>query len=128
MADVGSGGLYRRLVGPLLSRDEGADAEQLSQLTLQALGQVSLRRHWPLVNTTLAGLAAELQRPDLRLEQTLFGCRFQNPVGLAAGFDKNAEAVDGALKLGFGFVEVGGVTPMRVTGHDGRRLIAETLA
>ncbi len=35
-----------------------------------------------------------------------------NPVGLAAGYDKNAEAIDGLLNLGFGFVEVGSVTPL----------------
>jgi len=86
----GTGALYSRFVGPLLASDDGADAEQLSQLTLTALGQASLRRDWPLVSGALAGLAAELQRPDRRLEQTLFGCRFANPVGLAAGFDKNA--------------------------------------
>ena len=122
MADVGSGGLYRRLVGPLLSRDEGADAEQLSQLTLQALAQVSLRRHWPLVNTTLAGLAAELQRPDLRLEQTLFGCRFQNPVGLAAGFDKNAVAAGIWHLFGFGFAELGTITWHAQPGNPKPRL------
>ena len=59
--------LYGRLVGPLLGRDDGADAEQLSQLTLTALAQASLRRQWPLVSGALACLGAELQRPDPRL-------------------------------------------------------------
>ena len=122
MADVGSGGLYRRFVGPLLSRDDGADAEQLSQLTLQALAQVSLRRQWPLVNTTLAGLGAELQRPDLRLEQTLFGCRFRNPVGLAAGFDKNAVAAGIWHLFGFGFAELGTITWHAQPGNPRPRL------
>jgi hypothetical protein len=67
MAEAGTGALYQRFVGPLLSRDDGADAEQLSQLTLTALGQASLRRHWPLVSGSLAGLGAQLQRRDLRL-------------------------------------------------------------
>ena len=40
------------------------------------------------------------------------GKDFDNPLGLAAGFDKNAEVIDGSLNLGFGFVEVGTVTPM----------------
>ncbi|MDA1247388.1 MAG: dihydroorotate dehydrogenase (quinone), partial [Cyanobacteria bacterium] len=84
-AGSSTGALYERLVAPLLSRDDGADAEQLSSFTLTALAQASLRRQWPLVSGALAGLAAELQRPDPRLEQTLFGCRFSNPVGLAAG-------------------------------------------
>ena len=105
-----TGALYQRLLGPLLSRDEGADAEQLSQLTLTALGQASLRRTWPIVSGALAGLAAELQHPDPRLEQSLFGCRFANPVGLAAGFDKNGVAAAIWHLFGFGFAEVGTVT------------------
>jgi dihydroorotate dehydrogenase len=40
-----------------------------------------------------------------------------NPIGLAAGFDKNAEAVDGALDLGFGIVEIGSVTPVPQSGN-----------
>ena len=122
MADVATGALYQRFVGPLLSRDDGADAEQLSQLTLQALGQASLRRHWPLVSGSLAGLAAELQRRDLRLEQTLFGCRFQNPVGLAAGFDKNAVAAGIWHLFGFGFAELGTITWHSQPGNPRPRL------
>jgi dihydroorotate dehydrogenase len=74
------------------------------------------------VNTTLAGLAAELQRPDLRLEQTLFGCRFQNPVGLAAGFDKNAVAAGIWHLFGFGFAELGTVTWHPQPGNPRPRL------
>lgn len=122
MADVATGALYQRFVGPLLSRDDGADAEQLSQLTLQALGQASLRRHWPLVSGSLAGLGAELQRRDLRLEQTLFGCRFQNPVGLAAGFDKNAVAAGIWHLFGFGFAELGTITWHSQPGNPRPRL------
>lgn len=122
MAEIGTGALYQRFVGPLLSRDEGADAEQLSQLTLQALGQASLRRNWPLVNSSLAGLGAELEVRDLRLEQTLFGCRFRNPVGLAAGFDKNAVAAGIWHVFGFGFAEVGTVTWHAQPGNPKPRL------
>jgi len=122
MAEAGTGALYRRFVGPLLSRDDGADAEQLSQVTLQLLAQASLRRHWPLLSTTLAGLGAELQRRDLRLEQTLFGCRFQNPVGLAAGFDKNAVAAGIWHLFGFGFAELGTVTWHGQAGNPRPRL------
>jgi dihydroorotate dehydrogenase len=122
MAELGTGALYQRFVGPLLSRDEGADAEQLSQLTLQALGQASLRRNWPLVSGSLAGLGAELEVRDLRLEQTLFGCRFRNPVGLAAGFDKNAVAAGIWHLFGFGFAEVGTVTWHAQPGNPKPRL------
>ncbi|MCP9816636.1 quinone-dependent dihydroorotate dehydrogenase [Synechococcus sp. GreenBA-s] len=118
----GTGSLYRRFVGPLLAQDEGADAEQLSQLTLTLLGQASLRRGWPLVAGSLAGLGAELQRRDVRLEQTLFGCRFPNPVGLAAGFDKNAVAAGIWHLFGFGFAELGTVTWHAQPGNPRPRL------
>lgn len=114
--------LYRRWVGPLLARDDGADAEQLTQLTLTALGLASRRRHWPLVSGSLAGLGAELQRPDLRLEQTLFGCRFANPLGLAAGFDKNAVAAGIWHLFGFGFAELGTITWHGQPGNPRPRL------
>ena len=113
---------YRRFVGPLLLKDEGADAERLSQLTLATLAQVSLRRDWPLVRDTLQGLATELQVRDARLEQTLFGCRFSNPLGLAAGFDKNGVAAGLWDRFGFGFAELGTVTWQAQAGNPRPRL------
>ena len=56
------------------------------------------------------------------LSMTVAGLTFQNPVGLAAGFDKNAEVVDQVLTLGFGFVEVGTLTPRPQRGNDKPRL------
>jgi dihydroorotate dehydrogenase len=117
-----TGSLYQRWVAPLLGQDEGADAEQLSRLTLAALGAASTRRHWPLVSGSLAGLGAELQRRDPRLEQTLFGCRFANPVGLAAGFDKNGVAAGVWHQFGFGFAELGTVTWHGQPGNPRPRL------
>ncbi|WP_094587439.1 quinone-dependent dihydroorotate dehydrogenase [Synechococcus sp. BO 8801] len=119
---VGTGALYARFVEPLLRRDDGADAEQLSRLTLLALGQASLRRRWPLVSGSLEGLGAELQRRDPRLEQTLFGCRFTNPVGLAAGFDKNGVAAAIWHRFGFGFAELGTITWQPQQGNPRPRL------
>ena len=46
------------------------------------------------------------------MEFNLFDSKFINPIGLAAGFDKNAEAIKGEFDLGFGFVELGTVTPI----------------
>jgi dihydroorotate dehydrogenase len=54
---------------------------------------------------------------DRRLEKEVFGLKFNNPVGLAAGFDKNAELISEMADLGFGFVEVGTVTPLPQPGN-----------
>ena len=54
---------------------------------------------------------------DPKLQQTLLGMDFSNPVGLAAGFDKNATAVRAWAALGFGFAEVGTVTPLSQPGN-----------
>lgn len=62
-------------------------------------------------------------RPDdAKLAVRAFGLNFPNPLGLAAGFDKNAEAPDALLRLGFGFVEVGTVTPRPQGGNPRPRL------
>ncbi|HEY5047825.1 MAG TPA: quinone-dependent dihydroorotate dehydrogenase [Rhizomicrobium sp.] len=59
---------------------------------------------------------------DARLAISVLGLRFPNPLGLAAGFDKDAEVPDAMLKLGFGFVECGTVTPLPQTGNQRPRL------
>lgn len=69
------------------------------------------------------GLVPKENRPDPHvLEVTVWGRTFSNPVGLAAGFDKNAEAVEGLLGMGFGFVEVGSVTPVPQEGNPRPRV------
>jgi len=57
-----------------------------------------------------------------KLERTLMGLKFKNPVGLAAGFDKNAELIDEFATLGFGFIEIGTVTPKGQEGNPKPRL------
>jgi dihydroorotate dehydrogenase len=59
---------------------------------------------------------------DKRLAVRVFGLNFPNPIGLAAGFDKNAEAPDALLRAGFGFVEVGTITPLPQPGNPRPRL------
>lgn len=59
---------------------------------------------------------------DLRLERDLFGLHFENPVGLAAGFDKNASMFNDLAYCGFGFIEVGTVTPKGQPGNEKPRL------
>ncbi|MCI0922355.1 quinone-dependent dihydroorotate dehydrogenase [Sphingobacterium rhinopitheci] len=59
---------------------------------------------------------------DPRLEREVFGLKFKNPVGLAAGFDKNAEYIEDMAKFGFGFIEIGTVTPKPQPGNDKPRM------
>lgn len=63
---------------------------------------------------------------DAILRQRLWGLDFLNPVGLAAGFDKHGEVPDAVLDLGFGFVEIGGVTPLPQPGNPRPRLFRLT--
>ncbi len=70
-----------------------------------------------------SGLAPRVTVPrDKRLHVSCFGLDFPNPLGLAAGFDKNAEVPDAMLAQGFGFVEIGSVTPRPQAGNDRPRL------
>ena len=61
---------------------------------------------------------------NLRTE--FLGLDFKNPIGLAAGFDKDGEAIDGLRKLGFGFVEIGSVTPYPQPGNAPPRVFRLT--
>nr|CAG4640983.1 EOG090X08P9 [Eulimnadia texana] len=60
------------------------------------------------------------------LTTTVWGENFENPVGIAAGFDKHAEAVHGLHKMGFGFVEIGSVTPLPQPGNEKPRVFRLT--
>ncbi len=62
------------------------------------------------------------QITDKRLERKVFGLTFKNPVGLAAGFDKNAALYNELANFGFGFIEIGTVTPKAQTGNPKKRL------
>ncbi|PID35756.1 MAG: dihydroorotate dehydrogenase (quinone) [Rhodobacterales bacterium] len=84
------------------------DPEQAHKLALLAL------------KTGAVPLSGEVTSP--RLETTLAGLTLSNPVGLAAGFDKDAEAVDALCRAGFGFVEVGAITPRAQPGNEKPRL------
>lgn len=92
------------LLRPLIFR---IPAEPAHRLTIKALGL-----NQP---TTLAA-------PTPSLAQRVAGIAFPNPVGMAPGFDKNAEVPDAMLGLGFGFVEVGTVTPKPQEGNPKPRL------
>lgn len=81
-------------------------------------------------NMTLRALKTGILRPCSTfksdcLKQTLFGLDFANPIGLSAGFDKNAEVIAPILKLGFGFTEVGTVTPLPQNGNPKPRIFRD---
>ncbi|KAM4614581.1 dihydroorotate dehydrogenase (quinone), mitochondrial [Discoglossus pictus] len=79
--------------------------------------------HTLSVKVLSLGLVPQCKHHDSdKLEVKLLGHKFRNPVGLAAGFDKHAEAVDGLFKLGFGFVEIGSVTPNPQEGNPKPRV------
>ena len=96
--------LYEKILAPLLFR---LDAETAHNGALRLLRSANSR---PWLQALLAG---HDPAPDPRLEQTLCGMRFRNPIGLAAGVDKNGIAAAALAALGFGFVTVGSVTPGR---------------
>ena len=69
---------------------------------------------------------AHSPRYDLRLRTSVAGIAFDNPLGMAAGYDKNAEVPDALLRLGFGFAEVGTVTPLPQSGNPKPRIFRLT--
>ncbi|TYT62985.1 quinone-dependent dihydroorotate dehydrogenase [Natrialba swarupiae] len=86
-----------------------------------ALGKQALRAVQSTYPTR-AAVSYAYQYDHPALEVDAFGTRFPNPVGVAAGFDKNAEVTHALESLGFGFVEIGTVTPYAQTGNDRPRL------
>ncbi|HKU97925.1 MAG TPA: quinone-dependent dihydroorotate dehydrogenase [Vineibacter sp.] len=96
---------WYRLVDPLLAR---IDAESAHRLAINAL------------RSGLLPVARGVDDPVLAT--TAWGQPFPNPIGLAAGFDKNAEVPDAMLRTGFGFVEIGTVTPRPQPGNERPRL------
>lgn len=85
------------------------------------------KAHGLAIKALKAGLIpASGGQDDPILAQTLWGRNFPNPVGLAAGFDKNAEVADAMLEQGFGFVEIGSVTPRPQPGNPRPRLFRLT--
>ena len=97
-------------------RSYGAVRPLLHMLTPEAAHGVAI---WALKNG-FAGRADEADDPLLATR--VWGLSFPNPIGLAAGFDKDAEVMNAMLALGFGFVEAGSVTPLPQPGNPKPRL------
>jgi dihydroorotate dehydrogenase len=88
-------------------------AHRISMNGLHAASSLPFLKHW---------IAHQFQYPSTRLKKTILGLEFPNPVGLGAGFDKNAEHLDVLALLGFGFIEIGTVTPLAQAGNPAPRL------
>lgn len=78
--------------------------------------------HRATIRALKTGLGPRGRHDDPRLAMTLAGLKLTSPVGLAAGFDKNAEVPDAMLRAGFGFVECGTVTPLSQAGNPKPRV------
>lgn len=101
----------------------GPRAPLSERLALRALRALDPERaHGLAVLALKAGLGPVAPAPDPILATRLFGAEFASPVGLAAGFDKGAEAPGAMLRAGFGFVEVGAATPLPQRGNPRPRL------
>jgi dihydroorotate dehydrogenase len=109
--------LYRHAIRPALFA-RGRDPETIHVEVLRLLAWISRS---PL-RTRAVELAFGGGAADPRLERRVFGLTFTNPIGLAAGFDKNAVAVPALAALGFGFVEVGTITHVPQVGNPRPRL------
>src|SRR5438270_1538056 len=103
-------GLYERLVRPLLF---SLDAETAHRFTIALLRQASQ------FDVALRTLSAFRPPPKPKV---LFGLNFPNPIGLAAGLDKNAVAIPALAALGFGFIEIGTVTAKAQPGNPKPRI------
>lgn len=101
--------MYKSIIRPILFR---FDPEEVHYFTFNIL------KKFPFLTKFLVGKSPE----DKRLEREVFGLKFKNPVGLAAGFDKDAKMFKELSDLGFGFIEIGTLTPKAQEGNPRKRL------
>ena len=105
--------MYKSVVRPLLFK---ADPEKVHHFTFDALRKLF----------KVPGMDAFVKRKfevrDPLLEREVFGLKFRNPVGLAAGFDKDAKLYQELSNFGFGFIEIGTLTPKPQPGNEKKRL------
>ncbi len=105
--------MYKSIIRPLLFR---LQAETIHHCIVRML---TILRYIPLAKSMIRAMFA-IRSPKLHKE--VFGLKFPNPIGLAAGFDKNAEVFDMLGTMGFGFIEIGTVTPKAQDGNPKPRI------
>jgi dihydroorotate dehydrogenase len=104
--------MYKSLLRPLLFLLDPERVHYLSFWLIKATSRIGFSKLYRRCYTI----------DDKRLEREVFGLRFKNPVGLAAGFDKNAVLFNELSNFGFGFIEIGTLTPKPQAGNPKKRL------
>ena len=105
--------MYKSIIKPLLFKKNPESAHHFT------FAWIKKTFNLPLVKGLIAN---QFSLDDPRLEREVFGLKFKNPVGLAAGFDKDAKLIDEMALLGFGFIEIGTLTPKPQEGNPLPRL------
>ena len=105
--------MYKLLIRPFLFLFDPEKIHHFSFSSLRFFNKI------PFVSSLIRSIFVV---EDTRLERELFGLTFKNPVGLAAGFDKNAVLYNELANFGFGFIEIGTVTPEGQEGNPKKRL------
>jgi len=105
--------MYKLIIKPLLFLLTPEKAHHFSTKSFAAISSI------PLIGTLVNKI---LSFEHKKLNTTLFGINFPNPIGLAAGFDKDGKYINSFSKLGFGFYEVGTITPRSQIGNEKPRL------
>ncbi|WP_432222133.1 quinone-dependent dihydroorotate dehydrogenase [Flavobacterium sp. TMP13] len=105
--------MYKLLIRPILFR---FDPEEVHYFTF------SMVKFFSKIPGFSAIMRSNFKVKDQRLEREVFGIKFENPVGLAAGFDKDAKLYKELADFGFGFIEIGTVTPVGQEGNPKKRL------
>ncbi|HEY0091865.1 MAG TPA: quinone-dependent dihydroorotate dehydrogenase, partial [Flavobacterium sp.] len=105
--------MYKLLIRPILFC---FDPEKVHYFTFSMLRMLNKIPGMPKLFKLIYGIE------DKRLEREVFGLKFKNPVGLAAGFDKDAKLYNELSVLGFGFIEIGTLTPVGQEGNAKKRL------
>ncbi len=105
--------MYKLLIRPILFWFDPEDVHYFTFSLIRFLNKI------PFVSSIIKKI---YQVEDASLEKELFGLRFKNPIGLAAGFDKDAKLFNELSNLGFGFIEIGTLTPKAQPGNPKKRL------
>ena len=105
--------MYHKIIRPLLFN---LDPERVHHLTF------SMLRKMLKIPAVSGMIKKEFAVEDPALEREVFGLKFRNPVGLAAGFDKDAKLYRELSSFGFGFIEIGTLTPKAQPGNEKKRL------